>query len=571
MRAGWRVALAFGAIMLASSAMNNLFVTYYLHFFTHVAHLHPTAFYVGQSLFAVWNAVNDPLFGWLSDAAAAARSGGASPLQRRLPALRLGGTLWAAAFAFLWWPWGAPPADGDAAPAGSALLAGLHFTLAICAYDGMLTYVEVNHGAILAEATSDDAERARANAVAGIMAAVGSTSSFLGYLTYGDLPAFRVVALGVAVACVVVFELAARGLAAGGGELQLAGGASVARRGRLRGHPDDADDDGKAPRGAPATGSLGSFGAFLRTLASSRNFFVFVGISALQSFDCTLGKTFFVPFMNLLAPDARADANDTTVGVGARGVTIWLSFLVPHLLTVVWTPLIARRGLHFTLSAVFGLRLAALGVAAVATSAAYASAAPSPWLVLGVRGVTLGAGGGTLVLCVGAPSRHIHPIRPTEHACARRLGLRAMPAFAQGGGAQGSSPPPCAPPCASAPASPPPPWLTPHRLLPLLTRARSVHAPPPLSLSVHADQPRGVGVGVPPVPAGAVGPCGRAPHHGAHGQQQRWKEWEGGGGGLRATGRRCADPHGCHVHDARVERWSARAARGRGHSGCLRR
>jgi len=401
MRTGWRVSLAFGSIMLASSAMNNLFVTYYLHFFTHVARLHPAAFYVGQSLFAVWNAVNDPLFGWLSDAAAAnARSAATTPLRRRLPALRLGGALWAATFAFLWWPWAAPP-EHDNAPlsTASAIAAGLHFTLAICAYDGMLTYVEVNHGAILAEATHDDAERARANAVAGIMAAVGSTSSFLGYLTYGNLLAFRFVVLCVALLCVAVFEAAAHGLA-GGAEGAL--------------HTRDVDDAVKRARAPPATGT---FWTFLRTLASSRNFFVFVGVSALQSFDCTLGKTFFVPFMNLLAPDAgvsTAPAPDTTagrvpnasVGVGARGLTIWLSFLIPHVLTVVWTPLIARRGLHSTLTLVFGLRLATLAAAVLVSAAADAGTTPSPWLVLMVSGaVRAGQEGGWGWLAHTAPPR----------------------------------------------------------------------------------------------------------------------------------------------------------------------
>ncbi len=44
-------AIAFGATMLASSAMNNLFVTYYIVFFTNVVGLSSRSFYLGQFVF----------------------------------------------------------------------------------------------------------------------------------------------------------------------------------------------------------------------------------------------------------------------------------------------------------------------------------------------------------------------------------------------------------------------------------------------------------------------------------------------------------------------------------------
>ena len=40
-------------------------------------------------------------------------------------------------------------------------LAGLNFTFNLCLYDGMLTFVEVNHHALLAEISVDSSERAR--------------------------------------------------------------------------------------------------------------------------------------------------------------------------------------------------------------------------------------------------------------------------------------------------------------------------------------------------------------------------------------------------------------------------
>ena len=43
--------VAFGATMFSSSALNNLFVTYYITYFTSVACLSPAAFYIGQTVF----------------------------------------------------------------------------------------------------------------------------------------------------------------------------------------------------------------------------------------------------------------------------------------------------------------------------------------------------------------------------------------------------------------------------------------------------------------------------------------------------------------------------------------
>jgi len=124
--------------------MNNVFATYYLQLFLHSG-ITPLWFYGGQTLFMLWNAINDPLFGWLSDNYLPVAEGGG----RRTTAIKYGGLLWAVAFVLVWFP-----------PTSSALL-GLHFVFSLCFYDGMLSYVEVNHNALLAEMTVSEAERAK--------------------------------------------------------------------------------------------------------------------------------------------------------------------------------------------------------------------------------------------------------------------------------------------------------------------------------------------------------------------------------------------------------------------------
>jgi hypothetical protein len=224
---------AYGAVMFASSALHNVFVTYYVALFAALPSLTPAWFYAGQLAFMVWNAVNDPLFGWLSDTMAlpawwAGGGGGAqsaSPLARRAGAIRWGGLGWAAAFLLVWWPWpgegggGEPPADdatyydgagGLSSFSPAALATGAHFTLSLLLYDSALTYVEVNHGALLADMSHSGGERAGANAWAAGMAAAGSVTSLAAYATWDargghHQGAFRAFVTALAAACAVVF------------------------------------------------------------------------------------------------------------------------------------------------------------------------------------------------------------------------------------------------------------------------------------------------------------------------------------------------------------------------------
>ena len=141
-------------------------VTYYIAFFS--ARVSAPWFYVGQFVYMIWNAVNDPLVGWLSDIAPGIT-------KRRIPAIRYGGPLWALTFALAWYDW-------DYGGRYGSVLAGLHFTLVLCLYDALLTIVEVNHGALLADMCVTVEDRTRLNTATAVGAILGSVSSFFGHL-----------------------------------------------------------------------------------------------------------------------------------------------------------------------------------------------------------------------------------------------------------------------------------------------------------------------------------------------------------------------------------------------------
>ena len=120
----------------------------------------------------------------------------------RTLAIRYGGVLWVIAFVATWIEWG----DG--------WLAGFHFVVMLCFYDGMLTYVEVNHSALLADITSDDKERTSLVQWSAGCATLGALTSVAAQISWDpeDMMAFRRVVIGVGVLSLAAFELTVRNL-----------------------------------------------------------------------------------------------------------------------------------------------------------------------------------------------------------------------------------------------------------------------------------------------------------------------------------------------------------------------
>lgn len=122
--------LRFSATTLGASMLSTLFYTYYIPLFLKSWGLTYGWFYAGQTLFMVWNAVNDPLFGWIQDNPSAPRQDNIRTYSR---AIYLGGPLFALATLLPWWPW--------VEPFSSPAITGLHFIVSLFLFDGLFTYV----------------------------------------------------------------------------------------------------------------------------------------------------------------------------------------------------------------------------------------------------------------------------------------------------------------------------------------------------------------------------------------------------------------------------------------------
>ncbi|XP_058527666.1 transmembrane protein 180 isoform X3 [Ochotona princeps] len=64
---GLPTAVVYGSLALFISILHNVFLLYYVDTFVSVYKINKVAFWVGETVFLLWNSLNDPLFGWLSD------------------------------------------------------------------------------------------------------------------------------------------------------------------------------------------------------------------------------------------------------------------------------------------------------------------------------------------------------------------------------------------------------------------------------------------------------------------------------------------------------------------------
>uniref|UniRef100_UPI0037E93468 transmembrane protein 180-like n=1 Tax=Semicossyphus pulcher TaxID=241346 RepID=UPI0037E93468 len=181
-------ALAYAMTTLGSCMINNIFGFYYVKLFINKYHVSEGAFHKSQVVFMVWNAVNDPLFGYLQD-----NSRMPCWSQRRLSIL-YGAPLYSLTFLLAWFPWRSY-APGD-------WLSGLHLTVALCAFDGLLTFVLLAQCALFAEISSQHQSRLRLVKYSQVASLVGSSSIlFCGVISRNmeDFAAFQAYTVLIAI------------------------------------------------------------------------------------------------------------------------------------------------------------------------------------------------------------------------------------------------------------------------------------------------------------------------------------------------------------------------------------
>jgi len=142
-----KLAYSFGAVATALSY--QAFSTYIIFFYVDVIKLPAYLAAIGMIIFAVWNAVNDPIAGYVSDITHT-RWG------RRIPYLAAGAIPFGIIFFLLW----VPPFRG----LEQVSLLFLYFVIAICLFDGLYTVTILNWASLYPEMYPSLKERAQVNA-----------------------------------------------------------------------------------------------------------------------------------------------------------------------------------------------------------------------------------------------------------------------------------------------------------------------------------------------------------------------------------------------------------------------
>uniref|UniRef100_A0A8C7QRT9 Major facilitator superfamily domain containing 13a-like n=1 Tax=Oncorhynchus mykiss TaxID=8022 RepID=A0A8C7QRT9_ONCMY len=173
-------AVAYSMTTLGAGMMNSIFSFYYVKLFLNRYKISEGAFHQSQVVYMVWNAVNDPLFGYLQD-----NSHVPCCSQRRLSIL-YGAPFYAIAFLLAWFPW-REYAPGD-------WMSGVHLMVALCAFDGMLTFVLLAQCALFAEISGHHQSRLRLIKYNQVASLIGSSSVLFCSLhsqNMDDFPSFQ--------------------------------------------------------------------------------------------------------------------------------------------------------------------------------------------------------------------------------------------------------------------------------------------------------------------------------------------------------------------------------------------
>ncbi|XP_075573642.1 transmembrane protein 180 isoform X3 [Pelecanus crispus] len=302
-------AVIYGSLSLFVSILHNVFLLYYVDTFVSVYKIDKLSFWIGETVFLIWNSLNDPLFGWLSDRVfLSTQQPGAeisSPevVLKRLRALSHNGPLFAISFLAFWVAWAHP---------------GLQFLLCLCMYDSFLTMVDLHHNALLADLAVSAKDRTSLNFYCSLFSAIGSLSVFMSYTVWNkeNFFYFRIFCIVLALCSIVGFTLSTQLL-----------------RQRF-------EADGKAKWDQEST--LKELHIEKHSVPQEKRITLV--------FHCHFNSNFFPLFLEHLLSDQ--------ISVSTGSFLLGVSYIAPHLNNLYFLSLCRRYGVYAVVRGLFFLKLA---------------------------------------------------------------------------------------------------------------------------------------------------------------------------------------------------------------------
>lgn len=152
----------YGLAHLGASTINGVFAALLPMFYQDYLGLSARWIGIASIVYAVWNAINDPLFGQITDSTR-------SKYGRRIPYLRFTAPFLAFTFVLVWFT-----------PIDQPDISRFWWMLAtMLLYDTCYTIIGLTHGALLPEMTEDDVERSSITTITALTGLVGTLFGFL--------------------------------------------------------------------------------------------------------------------------------------------------------------------------------------------------------------------------------------------------------------------------------------------------------------------------------------------------------------------------------------------------------
>lgn len=311
--------MCYGSMSLFLTILHNVFLLYHVDMFVTVYKIDKTSFWIGETIFLIWNSFNDPLFGWLSDSKYLSNSASTNQdiVSQRLNKLYINGPLFTLTFLSFWFPWGYP---------------WLQFVVCLCLYDTFLTMIDLHHSALLADLAISSEIRTKLNARSSLFSALGSASVFISYILWDktNFTSFRIYCVCISVISMLGFFIMASAMKqTHSKEIHVK---------KIENRPDVIDIPHKKQ----------SVMVFVRQLMKHKNFKYFSVMNLVQVFHCHFNSNFFPLFLeNLLGGYSS--------GFGA--FLIGISFLAPHINNLYFLSLCRHYGVYNVINLLFLIKL----------------------------------------------------------------------------------------------------------------------------------------------------------------------------------------------------------------------
>ncbi|XP_040295919.1 transmembrane protein 180-like [Bufo bufo] len=302
-----RPALAYSMTTLGAGMMNSIFNFYYVKLFLNRYKISEGAFHQAQVVFMIWNAINDPLFGYIQDNSKT----GFCSIRRH--SILYGAPFYALAFLLPWFPW-KDYSEGE-------WLSGVHLVIALCIFDGLLTFVLLAQCALFAEISTKHENRLQLIKYNQVASLLGSSSIlFCGLVSDNmeDFPSFQTFTVIVAVlstACMC-----------------YTGVFGISQYEQREKSP---EISGKSE----AALSWAAVLALTKQILTQRNFLLFVFMNFFQVFHATFCSNFMIIFADNLIPKDELPSF-------ARSVMYGAGFIFPQFLVLINHSLLSSIGYY---------------------------------------------------------------------------------------------------------------------------------------------------------------------------------------------------------------------------------